>query len=157
MGLLHKGLSIWVQSRLDPCPNDTSIHIQGSCDWLSYRSCCRRIQNVSKEATAQRCCQTLHGSKVNWRKVNRLKSRGTCPIAGDAVERQGSSGCSVGCGWHRFCLEELHEPNDDPATWQVPATTKWVLASVERTRQPWLAVCRGEGELWFQTRVDGNR
>jgi len=23
MGLLYKGLSVWVQSRLDPCPNDT--------------------------------------------------------------------------------------------------------------------------------------
>ena len=26
MGLLYKGLSVWVQSRLDPCPNDTDIH-----------------------------------------------------------------------------------------------------------------------------------
>ena len=26
MGLLYKGLIVWVQSRLDPCPNDTYIH-----------------------------------------------------------------------------------------------------------------------------------
>ena len=26
MGLLYKGLSVWAQSRLDPCPNDTYIH-----------------------------------------------------------------------------------------------------------------------------------
>jgi len=26
MGLLYNGLSVWVQSRLDPCPNDTYIH-----------------------------------------------------------------------------------------------------------------------------------
>jgi len=26
MGLLYKGLSVWVQSRLDPCPKDTYIH-----------------------------------------------------------------------------------------------------------------------------------
>jgi len=27
MGVLYKGLSIWVQSRLDPCPNDTYTYI----------------------------------------------------------------------------------------------------------------------------------
>jgi len=26
MGLLSKGLSVWVQSRLDPCPKDTYVH-----------------------------------------------------------------------------------------------------------------------------------
>jgi len=30
MGLLYKGLSVWVQSRLDPCPNDTYIHTYNS-------------------------------------------------------------------------------------------------------------------------------
>ena len=37
MGLLYKGLSIWVQSRLDPCPNDTYIHTY-TCDCLFHLS-----------------------------------------------------------------------------------------------------------------------
>jgi len=39
MGLLYKALSVWVQSRLDPCPKDTYKHIiQPACIGYIYNS-----------------------------------------------------------------------------------------------------------------------